>query len=564
MAETIGNRYIISKRVGEGGMADVYLAVDSILKRQVAIKVLRGELNNDPVNLRRFQKEASAITSLSHPNIVEVYDVGEENNKNYIVMEYVPGKTLKQLIKARGALYPDEAINIMKQLVSATAHAHKNNIIHRDIKSQNVLVKDDGSVKLSDFGIAFTGDAQQLTQTDTVMGSVHYLAPELAKGQQATIQSDIYSLGVVFYEMLTGDVPFHGETAVQIAIKHMHEAIPSVRAFNPDLPQSVENIVIRATAKEKKDRYNSADEMYNDLVTCLDFSRIHEQKIVLDSVKAQQEKAAVEKATPKPAKAIKVKKTSTRSSGITAGGVLAGLAAVALAGALLYILLLLNGKVGPEEQHIIVPSVAGKTITDATTILESHGLKVTSIEREATDDVDKDIVLRTQPAANQSVEPGATVVLYVSSGKYFKVENYVGQNINSVKPVLEAAGFVVDITETVDPGKEAGTILRQSLEGGTKIDPYEARQISLEISKISTFQIPNLVGYEISAAQQNLQNLGATVELKQLPSEENIVLDEEGNFKEYKYTPGTVVKTDPEGGQQYSQTTDKKIIIYYY
>ncbi|MBQ4251826.1 MAG: serine/threonine protein kinase, partial [Erysipelotrichaceae bacterium] len=294
--EMIGDRYVISRLIGEGGMADVYLAVDSVLKRQVAIKVLRGELNNDPVNLRRFQREASAITNLSHPNIVEVYDVGEDHQRNYIVMEYVPGKTLKKLIKARGALHPDEAINIMKQLVSATAHAHRNGIIHRDIKSQNVLIKDDGTVKLSDFGIAFTKDSQQLTQTDTVMGSVHYLAPELANGKPVTIQGDIYSLGIVFYEMLTGDVPFHGETAVEVAIKHMHEKIPSVRAFNPTLPQSVENIIIRATAKAPKDRYESADQMYDDLVTCLDLSRINEPKLIIDN-KPQQTQTNQQKQT---------------------------------------------------------------------------------------------------------------------------------------------------------------------------------------------------------------------------------------------------------------------------
>ena len=260
MESRIGNRYIVRKSIGEGGMADVYLAYDAILKREVAIKVLRGELNEDPINLQRFQREASAITNLSHPNIVEVYDVGETNKKNYIVMEYVPGKTLKQLIKQRGAINTTEAINIMKQLVSATAHAHHNDIIHRDIKSQNVLIKDDGTVKLSDFGIASTGDSnQQLTQTDTVMGSVHYLAPELARGKPATVQSDIYSLGIVFFEMLTGDVPFHADTAVQIALKHMHDDIPSVRAFNPNIPQSVENIILRATAKEPEQRYGSAD-----------------------------------------------------------------------------------------------------------------------------------------------------------------------------------------------------------------------------------------------------------------------------------------------------------------
>lgn len=556
--EIIGNRYIISKRIGEGGMADVYLAVDSILKRQVAIKVLRGELNNDPVNLKRFQKEANAITSLSHPNIVEVYDVGEESNKNYIVMEYVPGKTLKQLIKARGALYPDEAINIMKQLVSATAHAHKNNIIHRDIKSQNVLVKDDGSVKLSDFGIAFTGDSQQLTQTDTVMGSVHYLAPELAKGQQATVQSDIYSLGVVFYEMLTGDVPFHGDTAVQIAIKHMHDDIPSVLAFNPDLPQSVENIIIRATAKDRNERYAAADEMYNDLVTCLDFSRIHEQKLLLDSVKAKQEVRAASKPAQQPVKLKKVKKTST-IAGMTPSGILASLAAVALAVALFYIILILNGQLGPEANKVTVPEVAGYSIEDATQLLEANNLTVQSIERESTEDVEKDIVLRTSPRANQQVEPNTPIILYVSAGKYFKIEKYVGQNINSVKTVLENAGFTVNVTETPDDSKEPGTILTQSLEVGTKLEPLEPKMIDFEVSAVKSFHIPNVIGWKKEDAKAEIEKEGGKVEFKALPAEEN--LDEDGN---YKVPPGTIVKVDPDVATFYSQTAGKKITLYHY
>lgn len=557
-AETIGNRYIISKKIGEGGMADVYLAVDVILKRQVAIKVLRGELNNDPVNLKRFQKEANAITSLSHPNIVEVYDVGEENNRNYIVMEYVPGKTLKQLIKARGALYPDEAINIMKQLVSATAHAHKNNIIHRDIKSQNVLVKDDGSVKLSDFGIAFTGDSQQLTQTDTVMGSVHYLAPELAKGQQATVQSDIYSLGVVFYEMLTGDVPFHGDTPVQIAIKHMHDPIPSVRAFNPDLPQSVENIVIRSTAKDKNDRYKSADEMYNDLVTCLDFSRIKEQKLVLESVKQKQEKAAAAKPAAQP---VKVKKIKRRKGGSIGMGIFASLSAILLAGSIIYIIMLLNGQLSPSNvTKIKVPNVTGHTIEDATTMLESAGLTVSSIERQATDDVEKDIVLDTSPRGGTEVESSTTVVLYVSSGKVFKVGNYVGKSINSVKSTLENNGFEVLVSEVLDGTKDDGTITSQSLASGTVIDPLEPRKIEFTVARQASFTIPQyLLGMDVEAAKLQLENMGATVKLKQLPAEEN--LNEDGTFK---VQPNTVVAVSPDVGKPYTQKKGKSITLKYY
>ena len=557
--EVIDNRYIISKKIGEGGMADVFLAVDSILKRQVAIKILRGELNNDPINLKRFQKEANAITSLSHPNIVEVYDVGEENNRNYIVMEYVPGKTLKQLIKARGALYPDEAINIMKQLVSATAHAHKNNIIHRDIKSQNVLVKDDGSVKLSDFGIAFTEDSQQLTQTDTVMGSVHYLAPELAKGQQATVQSDIYSLGVVFYEMLTGDVPFHGDTAVQIAIKHMHDEIPSVRAFNPDLPQSVENIVIRSTAKDRKERYSSAEQMYNDLVTCLDFSRIKEPKLVLESTKAKQEKAAAAKPAPQPVKVRKIKKKKKNNN--TGMKLFAAFGAILFAASVIFIIMLLNGHIGTAGSgKIKVPTVAGQTVEDAITMMEASGLTVSSIERQATTDVEKDIVLDSNPRGGSEVESSTTVVLYVSSGKVFTVGYYVGQNINSVKSNLEAEGFEVLISEINDGSKADGTILTQSLAAGTSIDPMEPRRIDFQVSRLASFTIPQyLLGVNVQEAKTQLEGMGASVKLSQLPAEQN--MNEDGT---YIIQPGTVVSISPEPGQVYTQTKGKVITLTYY
>ncbi len=211
MKEMIANRYVINKKLGEGGMADVYLAQDSFLNREVAVKILRGKLSLDPVALLRFQREANAASRLNHPNIVEIYDVGEDKGQHYIVMEYVRGKSLKELISQRGAMEKQEALQIMDQLLCAITEAHKNNIIHRDIKPQNIMVKDDGTVKIADFGIATVSDAVQLTQTDTVMGSVHYLAPELARGENASFQSDIYALGITFYELVTGQVPFNGE-----------------------------------------------------------------------------------------------------------------------------------------------------------------------------------------------------------------------------------------------------------------------------------------------------------------------------------------------------------------
>ncbi|MBQ5804780.1 MAG: serine/threonine protein kinase, partial [Erysipelotrichaceae bacterium] len=228
MSEYIGKRYRIVKLIGKGGMADVYLAYDTILKREVAVKVLKSDMSDDPVALERFKREAGAVTKLSHPNIVDVYDVGDDGDKHYIVMEYVKGYTLKQLIKKRGPIPYKEAVWMMKQLAGALMEAHRNNVIHRDVKSQNVLIKDDGTIKLSDFGIAMASGAMQITHKDSILGSVHYLAPEISKGKQASMQSDIYSLGIVFYELLTGDVPFKADNPVQVALKHVKENIPSV------------------------------------------------------------------------------------------------------------------------------------------------------------------------------------------------------------------------------------------------------------------------------------------------------------------------------------------------
>ena len=244
--QMLAGRYQIIRTIGEGGMANVYLAHDTILNREVAVKVLRGDLADDEKFVRRFQREAISASSLIHPNIVEMYDVGEDNGNYYIVMEYINGRTLKSLIKKRGALTLPEVIDIMLQLTSAIACAHDSYIIHRDIKPQNVLILEDGRVKITDFGIATALNSNELTQTNSVMGSVHYLPPEQANGSGATIKSDIYSLGILMFELLTGKIPFKGDNAVEIAIKHMKEPIPSVRKINPDIPQSIENVILKA------------------------------------------------------------------------------------------------------------------------------------------------------------------------------------------------------------------------------------------------------------------------------------------------------------------------------
>ena len=274
--QKINERYEIIKSIGEGGMANVYLGYDTILDRNVAIKILRGDLANDEKFVRRFQREALSASSLSHPNIVEMYDVGEDDGLYYIVMEYIEGKTLKQLLKKRGSLTLSESIDIMLQLTDGMAHAHDSYIIHRDLKPQNIMIQDDGQIKITDFGIAMALNSTQLTQTNSVMGSVHYLPPEQAAGKGSTIRSDIYSMGIIFYELLSGSLPFRGESAVEIALKQMRDPLPSLRDENKEIPQSIENIILKATAKNPKNRYHDAKEMHQDLLTALNDERMNE------------------------------------------------------------------------------------------------------------------------------------------------------------------------------------------------------------------------------------------------------------------------------------------------
>src|SRR5699024_10049552 len=266
----LNERYRIKRRIGGGGMANVYLGFDLILERDVAIKVLRMEFVNDPEFVDRFDREAQEATSLSHPNIVNIYDVGEEDDILYIVMEYVDGLTLKEYIQKHGPLSVEKAIDIMEQLTAAIQHAHETGLIHRDIKPQNVLINQNGMVKVTDFGIALALSATALTQTNSVLGSVHYLSPEQARGGVATKKSDIYSLGIVFYELLTGELPFSGQTPVSIALKHLQDETPSVRTLNTASPQSVENIVLQATAKDPFHRFESVFEMESALHVALD------------------------------------------------------------------------------------------------------------------------------------------------------------------------------------------------------------------------------------------------------------------------------------------------------
>ncbi|MCH1941218.1 Stk1 family PASTA domain-containing Ser/Thr kinase [Holdemania massiliensis] len=566
MNKMIAKRYMIVKHIGQGGMADVYVAVDTLLNREVAVKVLRGELSNDPVALLRFQREANASTALSHPNIVDIYDVGEENGYHYIVMEYVRGKDLKQLIAQRGALCKEEAVAIMKQLVSAVAEAHRRNIIHRDIKPQNVLIKDDGTLKVVDFGIALAQDALQLTQSDSVMGSVHYLAPEVARGEAATRQSDIYSLGIVFYELLSGEVPFHGEQAVQIAMKHMREEIPSIRALNPQLPQAVENVILRATAKNKNFRYPSCEVMLQDLTTCLLPNRANEPRVVFKTPSEGNKTIAMDTARRKEngssrpaAKPVKKKKKRKKKSNAWMTLLVTGLVVLSIA-AVIFILAL-TGNWGGKSQLVEVPPLNNLTVEQAASALSDVGLELnrSEITYSLTDDVEKDRIYESDPAASTMLTNGSMVKVKVSLGRYVVIENYVGMKISEAREKLESANIRIQTTQEASDSAP-GTILRQELlEPQSKIDPQKTNTIRFVIAAYPTFQIDwSIKGMDVFEAQSLLEGQGAEVILSVLDTDS--MSEEEAASVER----GVVIQCTPGFGTLYEQNEESYITLYYY
>ena len=436
--QKISDRYQIIKSIGEGGMANVYLAYDTILDRNVAVKVLRGDLANDEKFVRRFQREALSASSLSNPNIVEVYDVGEDNGEYYIVMEYVEGKHLKALLKKRGKLTVPEVIDIALQITYGLSVAHDSYIIHRDIKPQNILILENGLIKITDFGIAVAMNATQLTQTNSVMGSVHYLPPEQASGKGATLQSDIYSIGILMYELLTGKLPFRGDNAVEIALKHLKEPMPSIRDELPDIPQSVENIILRATAKNPKNRYSDAREMHEDLKTCLDESRANELKItfkypendyddtkLIKTVKEQKPKVNKNEKSGDKEVAKKTKNTETTSDNkllITLASVFVGLVVI------ITTIFVLIPKITSSKQTAI-PDVSGYSVTDAIKALQDAGFVVSDEQREEANElIEEGKVSRTSPAIGSIRKEGTEVIIYRSLGDIkITIEDYKGK-----------------------------------------------------------------------------------------------------------------------------------------
>ena len=493
--QKINERYEIIRSIGEGGMANVYLGYDEILDRNVAIKILRGDLSNDEKFVRRFQREALSASSLSHPNIVEMYDVGEDNGLYYIIMEYVEGKTLKQLLKKRGSLTLSEAIDIMVQLTDGMAHAHDSYIIHRDLKPQNIMIQDDGQIKITDFGIAMALNSTQLTQTNSVMGSVHYLPPEQASGKGSTTKSDIYSMGIIFYELLTGKLPFKGENAVEIALKQMRDPIPSLKEDNPNIPQSIENIILKATAKNPKNRYEDAKSMHDDLLTALDDERMNEEPLVykypehetentkrlkkleeLENETEEEDTQLAQKVDPEDEDDKKKKKLIIILSSIFGGLILIGL----------IIMFVVPHFSKPKE--VTVPSVAGLTVSKAEKKLEDLGLKInTSIKKVSSKKIEKGRVVKTNPAKGKKVKIGTTITIYKSTGEEtFKIKDYTGKNYIEVQTLLETKyelNVTVEKKDVTEGDYDEQEIIGQSLAAGSEVKKGDS----------ITLYIPNLI-----------------------------------------------------------------------
>lgn len=589
--QKINDRYEIVKSIGEGGMANVYLANDKILDRKVAIKVLRGDLSADEKFVRRFQREALSVSNLSHPNIVEVYDVGEEDGQYYIVMEYIEGKTLKQLLNKRESLTLTEVIDIMTQLTDGIAHAHESYIIHRDIKPQNIMIEDDGKIKITDFGIAMALNATQITQTNSVMGSVHYLPPEQASGKGATIKGDIYSLGILMYELLTGTVPFKGDNAVEIALKHMKDKIPSVRKQNPAIPQSVENIILKAAAKNPRNRYETAREMHEDLVTCLSEEHANDKKITFEYPENDIDDSTP---TPKVTKKVEKPKKENNKTMEDTEDLVKEINAkdmeeekenddpveeyfeepkrrntLIIILSIFFLLLLITGGIfwlitTKEVKDVIVPDVVEKTVDEAIEILTKSGFTYTT-EQKNSETIESGKVIKTNPKAGSTRKKGDTITIVESiGGNYTYLEKYIGKNYTEVKAKLELLKIHVNIErkDVEDKEKYKGKeniIIEQS----PAYDENNPKKV-LEPGDTVTLYIPNIVDEypDMVSEGWNLTNAIAFAKEKKITL---TVIDANGktipNNEYSKYESGIITKQFRNAGDTIIEGWNLKIQI---
>ena len=575
IGKIFAGRYRIIKQIGRGGMADVYLAKDLILDgEEVAVKVLRTNYQTDPIAVARFQREARAMADLDHPHIVRITDIGEEDGQQYLAMEYVAGLDLKRYIKEHHPLSNEEAVRIMGQILLAMRLAHAKGIIHRDLKPQNILLTPDGTAKVTDFGIAVAFAETSLTQTNSMLGSVHYLSPEQARGSKATIQSDIYAMGIIFFEMLTGHIPYDGDSAVTIALQHFQKPLPSVIAENPSVPQSLENVVIKATAKKLTDRYQTVSEMYVDLLSSLSYNRRNEPKLVFEDTskvdtktlpkisqstltaipkvqpkeESPQSQKPVQKATSKETVAKPVKKRRFKARYLV------------LLASFILVLASLFWIVSKTPATVEIPNVAGQTVAEAKEKLKKANFEIGEEKSEASDTVEEGRVIRTDPDAGSSRKEGIKVNLIISSGQQsFKIGNYIGRNSTDVIAELKGKKVpenLIKVVEEESSETEAGLVMRQSLQEGTTYDLSKATEITLTVAKkVTSVPMPSYIGSSLEFTKNNLIQIVGV-------KEANIEVVEVSTAPEGTIED-TVVSQSPKPGEGVDlNTTRIKISIY--
>ena len=575
IGKIFAGRYRIIKQIGRGGMADVYLAKDLILDgEEVAVKVLRTNYQTDPIAVARFQREARAMADLDHPHIVRITDIGEEDGQQYLAMEYVAGLDLKRYIKEHYPLSNEEAVRIMGQILLAMRLAHAKGIVHRDLKPQNILLTPDGTAKVTDFGIAVAFAETSLTQTNSMLGSVHYLSPEQARGSKATIQSDIYAMGIIFFEMLTGHIPYDGDSAVTIALQHFQKPLPSVIAENPSVPQSLENVVIQATAKKLTDRYQTVSEMYVDLLSSLSYNRRNEPKLVFEDTskvdtktlpkisqstltgipkvqpkeESHQSQKPTQKATNKETVAKPVKKRRFKARYFV------------LLASFILVMASLFWIVSKTPATVEIPKVAGQTVAEAKENLKKANFEIGEEKTEASDTVEEGRVIRTDPDAGSARKEGTKVNLIISSGQQsFKIGNYIGRKSTDVIAELKGKKVpenLIKIVEEESSETEAGLVMRQSLPEGTTYDLSKATEITLTVAKkVTSVPMPSYIGSSLEFTKNNLiQIVGvkeANIEMVEVSTAP------EGTAEE------TVVSQSPKPGEGVDlNTTRIKISIY--
>ncbi|WP_062231690.1 Stk1 family PASTA domain-containing Ser/Thr kinase [Fictibacillus sp. FJAT-27399] len=543
IGKRISGRYKLLEVIGDGGMAIVYRAKDLILDRDVAVKILRSEFSDDEEFIKRFRREAEAATSLAHPHIVSIFDVGEENNVYFIVMEYVKGKTLKQYIRDHGRLSVEESIQIIRQIASGMVAAHEHGIIHRDIKPHNILIDEHGLAKVTDFGIALAITSATITHTNSVLGSVHYFSPEQARGGVANAKSDIYSLGVVLFEMLTGRVPFTGESPVSVALKHLQEEVPEPRKINPEIPQSVENIILKALTKNPVYRYDSALEMMDDLDTALSPHRLHEQRWsnfddAADATRIMPP-VSMNKSVEKPASNLKETAEPPAKKKKKSWWLVLLILLLLLAGAGAAAFVVMPGWF--KVKDVSVPNVIHKDYEYGFERLAKLGFNVERKER-FDEDVEQGKIIKQDPDPHSMVKEGSTVTLFVSKGfKKVDMLDLTGMGEDAARDLLNERGYDSKNIETIPVESEEtpeGEVVSQSPDKGEKVNPSEIQVILRVSTGPPSIQLENLSNSSKEDVEKYISQEGLRVNFTKEYSD----TVEEGKVISQKPSPYTNVK----------------------